>query len=254
MTGRGKATRASVRRTAAALLWACLLPLAALFAAPAQAQTTLVSNTGETTSSGGSSHFWGTELHDRHRREYTVTEVQIRIDHADTGEGTSAKIREDDNGEPGNLVATLTNPATLTGSDSLNTFTAPAGTTLDPGTTYWISVSEGVADRISYNTTTENGQTGEAGWTIGDGGLWRSDEAQDWNDTTGNLIIAIKDPSAHPPAPTPPSPRWPSPTGPATRSRSPRHFPRRRRPTPRRSRTAWTGSHSSRPRATTAPR
>ena len=52
MTGRGNAKRASMRPTAARLLWASLLlPLAALFAAPAQAQTetTLVSNFGEAT-------------------------------------------------------------------------------------------------------------------------------------------------------------------------------------------------------------
>ena len=169
-----------------------LLALGAFSYSGAQAQTTLVSNTGETTSGGGSSNFLAQSFTTGTAGEYTVTEVQIRIDDADAGEGTSAKIREDDNGEPGSLVATLTNPATLTGSDNLNTFTAPAGTTLDPGTTYWISVSEGVADRISYNTTNGNGQTGEAGWTIGDGALWRSDEAQDWNTTTGNLIIAIK--------------------------------------------------------------
>ena len=43
-----------------------------------------------------------------------------------SGKSTSVKIRNNNaDNEPGDLVATLTNPGTLT-ADSLNTFTAPA--------------------------------------------------------------------------------------------------------------------------------
>ena len=82
-------------------------------------------------------------------------------------------IRESSGGNPGDLVATLVSPATLT-SDALNTFTAPAGTTLAPNTTYFLMVNDGAdaygtgAVQVSYSQA--DGQTGEAGWTIGDVG------------------------------------------------------------------------------------
>ncbi len=55
--------------------------------------------------------------------EYTITEVQIRLSTVTSGDTTSVKIKGNNSGAPGNLVATLMNPATLTGS-ALNTFTA----------------------------------------------------------------------------------------------------------------------------------
>ena len=58
-------------------------------------------------------------------------------------------------------MATLTNPGTLV-SDSLNTFTAPAGTTLAASTTYWISLNEGIDDnRVSFATSFSDDETGE---------------------------------------------------------------------------------------------
>ena len=61
------------------------------------------------------------------------------------GSSTSVKIRKNNaDNEPGDLVATLANPTSLT-ADSLNTFTAPAGTTLAASTTYWITVNEGIS-------------------------------------------------------------------------------------------------------------
>lgn len=123
---------------------------------------------------------------------YTITEVQVRLTNVVSGQTTSVKIRENDSdGEPGNLVATLTNPATLT-ANALNTFTAPANTTLDASTTYWISVSEGVSSRVSLSRTSGNGETGETGWSIGDGRLWRSNESDSWSSATSSLVIAIE--------------------------------------------------------------
>ena len=58
---------------------------------------------------------------------------------------TIVKIKKNNaDNEPGDLVATLTNPASLT-ADSLNTFTAPDVITLDANTTYWITVNEGIS-------------------------------------------------------------------------------------------------------------
>ena len=74
---------------------------------------------------------------------YTIFEVWLRVG-TGSGAATSVKIREDDSsGLPGALVATLTNPGTLM-NNSLNKFTAPAGTTLDANKAYWITVNEGI--------------------------------------------------------------------------------------------------------------
>ena len=54
-------------------------------------------------------------------------------------------------------------------------------------------MNEGIsASRASYGGTPGNGQTGEAGWTIGDGSLWRTDETASWNDTTDSRVIVIR--------------------------------------------------------------
>ena len=122
---------------------------------------------------------------------YTISEVDMRLGLA-SGRSTSVKIREDNAGEPGDLVKTLANPGTLT-SHSLNTFTAPAGTTLAPSTTYWITTNEGISsNRAQFALTNSNDETGETGWTIGDDYLWRGDETQSWSTNSSSLLIAIR--------------------------------------------------------------
>ena len=114
-----------------------------------------------------------------------------------SGRSTSVRIRENDsNNRPGNLVATLTNPGNFTGN-SLNTFTAPAGTTLAANTTYWITVNEGItgnANRVFVSIGFSNVETGEPGWRIGDNRLWKNSESNPWSTppATSSLLIAIK--------------------------------------------------------------
>ena len=102
-----------------------------------------------------------------------------------SGRSTTVKIRENNaDNEPGDLVATLTDPASLT-ADSLNTFTAPAGTTLAASKTYWLTVGEGISSNRAQVSPDAfgNDETGETGWSIGDGSLWRTDETDvDWSD------------------------------------------------------------------------
>ena len=125
---------------------------------------------------------------------FTISEVQLRLV-SGTDKSTSVRIRQDNNGEPatGDPVAILTNPATLT-AHRLNTFTAPAGTTLAPSTTYWITTNEGIpsADRAYFQATNEDAQTGETGWSIGNGRLFRSGETDSWTTQPSSLLIAIK--------------------------------------------------------------
>ena len=174
-----------------------LAVFAALLALPSQAQaqtvTTLVDNSGESRISSSSSAFQGQSFRTgANAGGYTITEVQLPLAGSIASSATTVvKIREDGSGEPGDLVATLTNPATFT-ADAFNTFTAPANTTLDAGTPYWITVNEGISVRAKFSRTTSAGQTGEAGWTIGDSRLWRNSESDDWSSSTNVLVMTIK--------------------------------------------------------------
>ena len=125
-----------------------LLAFAVLLALPLQAQTltTLVGNTGETLDTGSTGSIVAQSVRTGPNADgYTISEVVIRL-HAGSGStSTSVSIRKSASGEPGDLVATLTNPSNLS-RNSLNTFTAPVGTRLDASKTYWITVSEGISN------------------------------------------------------------------------------------------------------------
>ena len=125
---------------------------------------------------------------------YTVSEVDIRFGET-SARSTSVKIRKNNaDNQPGDLVATLTNPGTLT-ENSLNTFTAQDVITLDARTTYWISMGEGISlstNRAAVQADAGNDQTGETGWSIGDDRLFRNNETNDWSTSTSSLLIAIK--------------------------------------------------------------
>ena len=160
---------------------ALLAVFAVLLALPVQAQTvtTLVSNTAQTVGTGGSNHFLAQSFETgTNASGYTMTELQIRLSTVGTST-TVISIREDDGGKPGTLVATLTNPAFM--DDSLNTFTAPANTTLEASTTYWVSVNEGISssNRMQlFGQPVETDETGEMGWSIGNDRLWRGSETR----------------------------------------------------------------------------
>ena len=184
------------RSAAAAFLVVFAGLLAMSTAAQAQTLTTFVSNTGLTEDPNSTSGFnaqsftTGTNV-----GGYTISEVSIRLKDV-AGRNTRVRIREDSGGEPatGNPVATLTNPGTLT-EESLNTFMAPTGTTLNARKTYWITVNEEIAagsDRVSFARATANDETGEPGWSIGDNRLFRSSETGNWVDSPTSLLIAIK--------------------------------------------------------------
>ena len=150
-----------------------------------------MSNTAET-AVGGSSNFLAQSFETgANATGYTVTEVEIRVSTA-SSRSTSLRIREDDGGEPGALVATFMNPVSPT-NQSFNTFTAPANTTLEASTTYWISVNEGVSSsRMSFSATSADDETGEMGWSIGNDRLWRGSESSNWEADSVNLVLAIK--------------------------------------------------------------
>ena len=164
---------------------------------------------------------------------YTVSEVDIRT--SDTsGSSTSVRIRKNNaDNEPGDLVATLANPTSLT-DDSLNTFTAPAGTTLAASTTYWITTNEEISsNRAQFALTNSDDETGETGWTIGDDYLWRNQETNSWSTNSRSLLMTIKAPSSK-------APSCPATASGAQRSKS-------------RTSEAVTGAAGTLPTATSAP-
>ena len=178
---------------------ALLAVFAVLLALPVQAQTvtTLVSNTAQTAVGGSSNFLAQSFVTGTNATGYTVTEIDIRVSTA-SSRSTLLRVREDDGGEPGTLVATFMNPASPT-SNSLNTFTAPANTTLEASTTYWVSVNEGISSsRMSYSATSGDDETGEMGWSIGNDRLWRGSETDNWEADTVNLVFAIKGTAAAP--------------------------------------------------------
>ena len=155
--------------------------------------TTLVRNTTQTSNSSSNGTHAQSFQTGTNATGYTITEVRIRLgEHVPGNEQTVAKISEDDGGEPGNVVAALTNPSSLL-PEGLNTFTAPASTTLDPGESYWVVVNDGLpgGDTWQYAFTSGNDETGETGWEIGNDRLRRT-SGTNWNTSTSSLIMAIK--------------------------------------------------------------
>ena len=148
----------------------------------------LVGNTGERLLLGGTSSIGAQSLvTGSNAGGYAVSAVQIRLKSV-SGKTTVVKIKEDNNGEPGDLVATLTNPASLS-ANKINTFTAPPGTTFAASTTYWITRGEG----MTFAITAATDETGEPGWSIGDSRLYRTSETLPWfTSTQSSLMIAIK--------------------------------------------------------------
>ncbi len=163
------------RRPACALAAFLLLFTALAVAAPsaqAQAPSSLVSNTAETSNGFSNGRQAQSFTTGSNPAGYSLSEVRLSLTELIiqyTGYTTAVKIRENnDSDQPGDVVATLTNPASLT-AGALNTFTAPADTTLSADTVYWVYVNDGIPRiKTSFVTTRSDSQTGLTGWSIAD--------------------------------------------------------------------------------------
>ena len=133
---------------------------------------------------------------------------------------TSVLIRQERNGEPGALVTALTTQMPLV--DGVNTFAAPANTTLNPQTNYFITVNEATPTRTCYERpltliseqtifceyegtpvdqravyvravyefTGRREQSGADGWSIDDKRLYKNYLSQDWG-TSDHIFLFI---------------------------------------------------------------
>ena len=158
-----------------------------------------------------------------HTAGYTIRNVQVRLaaGSVTSSTKTSVLIRQERNGEPGALVTALTTQMPLV--DGVNTFAAPANTTLNPQTNYFITVNEAtptitcyqrplrpltsyqtifcvyegtpvdqqaVYVRAVYELTGRREQSGADGWSIDDKRLYKNYLSQDW-DTSDRIFLFI---------------------------------------------------------------
>lgn len=148
--------------------------------------TELVSNTDQSSTSATSNFV--AQSFTTGPASAAVTDIQLRV--TSTTGTVSVKLRDDNSGVPGNLVATFTSPSSFT-QNALNTFTAPANTVLAANTTYWVSVSEGESSRRNVSFANDGNENSAAGWTIGDLGKFRLSESNSWSDLSQPLLMAI---------------------------------------------------------------
>ena len=138
-----------------------------------------------------------------HTAGYTIRNVQVRLaaGSVTSSTKTSVLIRQERNGEPGALVTALTTQMPLV--DGVNTFAAPANTTLSPQTNYFITVNEATppptgapgvpfvaGPRAVYELTGRREQSGADGWSIDDKRLYKNHLSQDWG-TSDRIFLFI---------------------------------------------------------------
>ena len=159
------------RENAATLLRgarACLALLAALavlaLAVPEQAEaqtdTTFISNSAQLSTIRIRSHIRATAFTTgSNSGGYGISSVDVYLGTQGTSSTPLVEIYENNAGNPGTLFATLSNPATVTGS-SANTFTA-TNTTLLATTTYWLVTSNSAAtNRAGFSVRTRSNNDG----------------------------------------------------------------------------------------------
>ena len=182
--------------SAARYAGAFLVAFALLLALPSQAQTvtTFISNTGQTTNLASAdvqavAFTTGTGT-------YTLSSVGIFVG-AQNGTPTPVvQVYGDSGGNPGTtLVATMTNPGTIT-DNAVNTFTAPANTTLSASTIYWVVTSNSAATngtgfRVGLTNTTLDSGTA-AGWSLGNARSKSDIAAISWTASSSPLRFDIR--------------------------------------------------------------
>ena len=166
-----------------------LLPATLLGANAAHAQSvTLVSNTGQTAhpsailAVGASGQVFAQSFTTGDNSAgYTLASVRVYLsDYTSSSATPRVSIYNAEMGNPGSSEVVLANPGTLS-NFSFNTFTAPAGTTLAGGTTYFVVV-EAVTGGFRVGATNSNGEDSgaQSGWSIADAFHAKSSSLE-WN-------------------------------------------------------------------------
>ena len=180
------------RRVAFALAALAVLATVAPEQAAAQAIRTLISNTGQTSSSAsnvvlgiGFTTGAGT---------YTLSSIRVDLRDQASSPTPEVRIYEDNSGNPGTLVATMINPGAIT-ENAVNTYTAPPNTSLSASTAYWVvtrnsagSTGTGLKVGTVVGSALDSGTV--PGWSIGNGIFKNSDSDTSWR--TSNIRIRFQ--------------------------------------------------------------
>ena len=126
---------------------------------------------------------------------YTLDEVRLYIGSAGNASGPVITINSGSGNNPGTVIYTLDNPGTFT-SDTVNSFTATSGTTLDADTSYFVvmentSTGGGGNQRYHVGTTLSNAEdsSGLSDWDIDNDGRTG---APDWGPTSSGVGYRIQ--------------------------------------------------------------
>ena len=180
------------------LIFACSL---SVLASAASAQTTLVSNTGQS-STNTSGNEIGAILGPEDTRAqqfstgsnptgHTLSSVDFFIRSFSSGDSVAVAIySSDSNGNPGSEVYALTNPTTV--SDGLNTFTAPADSALAAQTKYFVHIRAPAGDYTASLTYSHAEDPESAtGWSIKNTSQFTEDHGVNWGSSLGVVRTAI---------------------------------------------------------------
>ena len=192
------AARRGLVRSARALAAAALLAALGALALPATAQAEeLVSNLGETSTSGGGragpfDNAQGFRTGDS-AKGYALTNVRVKIHTPPpAGKQVTVTVMTASGGKPSTVHANLTAPSSIVAGN--NTFSAPAGTILAGGRrSYFVVVmSDDDTDTVKIGTTNSDDQGPDmTDWRIDNDRLSRHDTETNWNTTftSGHSLI-----------------------------------------------------------------
>ena len=128
---------------------------------------------------------------------YTITEASVKLTSVSTGSNPKVSIYTSASSLPGTLEFTFTNPGSIV--NGLNTFTAPANSTLAGSTDYFVVIeTAGTNASSSYGYTTTASTTDDAGaaagWSVGNSRFSRPTDDGAWTDRGTDPIpqVAIK--------------------------------------------------------------
>ena len=124
---------------------------------------------------------------------YTLDGIALDFKSAPTGSGqVRANVRADSSGDPGDVLHTLTNPASF--DAGRNVFTAPADAELSPSTRYWVFLKYSTSDGGPrwWRTLLTNGIDGgsAAGWAIDEPA--KRKVSGDWNVPGSNQAMQMQ--------------------------------------------------------------
>ena len=174
-----------------------LLALAALLAAPAPAQAdVLVSNIGQVPSETLGVHSTQAIAQDftTGSAAATLASIEFRMYAASGATGApTVTVRRDS--ATGTEVAVLDGPTSIPASTTIVTFTAPAGTTLDASTTYFVVLAYDGAGRFEvwYLDLAAEDSGGTSGWSISNLSLYSPNGAP-FSAVGGPLMIRVNSP------------------------------------------------------------